>query len=300
MERLRKTLKRLKGLPPENQTYQIITDFENKNEKECVKIDHENSRIYSELLNKAKKARASIKNSGLQMSLEVPPPPIPNNRDRFSLWKKRNISEKVIPQSEAIYFLTKHEYELDKDYEAYQAISLADEIMKQRGIKKKIEDKSKDFTNVYTDDDQNILRRFSIYGMHEYNKARDTARINDQQEENYFFKNRTKSMPNINYRRNSISNAGDVRDVRDVRDARDARDTYDKEANNSPILRRVRKVSFSRSNTDINENMNMNNSCASGCASGCAMPSAPVQQNDSSPCCSNRKESTSLYPKLDC
>ena len=113
-------------------------------------------------------------------------------------------------------------------------------------------------------------------------------------------------MPNINYRRNSISNAGDNRNVRD------ARDTYDNEANNSPISRRLRTVSFSRSNTDIdidtnenmNMNMNMNNSCASGCASSCAsscvMPSAPTQQNDASPCCSNMKESTSLYPKLDC
>ena len=107
-------------------------------------------------------------------------------------------------------------------------------------------------------------------------------------------------MPNINYRRNSISNAGDTRNVRD------ARDTYDKEANNSPISRRLHTLSFSRSNTDIdtNENMimnmNMNNSCASGCASSCAMPSAPTQQNDANPCCSNMKESTSLYPKLDC
>ena len=185
----------------DQKTYTIITDFENKSERDCVKIDEENVRIYSVLLSKAKRARKSIKNSGLQMNLEVPPPPMPNNRDRFILWKKRNISEKVIPQSEAVYCLTKEGYELNKDYEAYQAINLADQVMKENGIKKSHIDISKDFTDVYTNQDHNILRRTSMYGMHEFNKSRDYAHRNtvmpSNEEEAFLFRNRTLSMPNI-------------------------------------------------------------------------------------------------------
>lgn len=202
MNTLRKSFRSLRDkYSTDQKTYTIITDFENKSERDCVKIDEENSRIYSDLLSKAKKARKSIKNSGLQMNLEVPPPPMPNNRERFILWKKRNISEKVIPQSQAVYYLTKEGYELNKDYEAYQAINLADQVMKEKGIKKSNVDISKDFTDVYTEQDQNILRRFSIYGMHEFNKAREIAHRNTSmpsaEEESFLFRNRTSSMPNI-------------------------------------------------------------------------------------------------------
>ena len=202
MNTLRKSFRSLRDkYTTDKKTYTIVTDFENKSERDCVKIDEENSKIYSDLLSKAKRARKSIKNSGLQMNLEVPPPPMPNNRERFILWKKRNISEKVIPQSEAIFYLTKEGYELNKDYEAYQAINLADQVMKKKGIKKSNIDISKDFTHVYTAQDKNILRRFSIYGMNEFNKARDYAQhntvIQNSDEEAYLFRNRTLSMPNI-------------------------------------------------------------------------------------------------------
>lgn len=202
MNRIRKSFRSLRDkYSTDQKAYAIVNDFENKSERECVKIDEENAKIYSDLLSKAKRARKSIKNSGLQMNLEVPPPPMPNNRERFILWKKRNISEKVIPQSEAVFYLTKEGYELNKDYEAYQAINLADQVMKKKGIKKSNIDISKDFTRVYTAQDQNILRRFSIYGMDEFNKARDYAHRNtvmqSSDEEAYLFRNRTLSMPNI-------------------------------------------------------------------------------------------------------
>ena len=75
MQRLRKSFRSIRRrCSRETNAYKIITDFETKTEKECVKQDEENSAIYAELLAKAKKARKSIKNSGLQMSLEVPPP----------------------------------------------------------------------------------------------------------------------------------------------------------------------------------------------------------------------------------
>jgi hypothetical protein len=172
MDNICKFIKKLNPRKSNLTAYIIITDFEAKTEKDCNKMDDDNTRLHNELLNKANKAKKSIKNSGLQMNLEVPPPPNPNNRERFILWKKRNVSKHVIPQSEAIYFLTKEGFELNTDYEAYQAINLSEEVMRKKGIHKNREDKSKDFTTVFNDDDTNIFRRHSMYGMREYNIAR--------------------------------------------------------------------------------------------------------------------------------
>ena len=270
METLRKSVRSIRRrYSRERTSYKIITDFESKTEKDCVKQDEENSDIYAELLAKAKKARKSIKNSGLQMSLEVPPPPVPNNRDRYILWKKRNISEKVIPQSDAVYFLTKEGYELNKDYEAYQAIHLAEQIRKEKGIKVSNVDISKDFTNVYTATDQNILRRFSIYGMQEFNKARENAIRNSvMDEESYQFGNRTNSMPNIYHRTRLLQDS-----------------------------ERERSNSLTRSGLYRSESCNirpsLNPSAPSLSPSQC-IPSAPSCEAECS------KNSESLYPKVDC
>jgi hypothetical protein len=147
--------------------YTIITDFNSITEKECGKKDAENEKKYANLLNKADKAAKTIENSGLSMSLEVPPPPHPCNRDRYIIWKKRNVSKKVIPQSEAIFFLTQRKLVLNKDYEAYQAINLAEDIKKDEGILEPAEDKSIQFNDVYSSRDKNIYRRRSMYRKRE-------------------------------------------------------------------------------------------------------------------------------------
>ena len=145
--------------------YSIMSDFKNTTEKECIKIDKANQSNYARLLSKANLAQSTIKNSGLSMNLEVPLPPRPSNRDRFLLWKKRNISKPVIEQSEAVLFLKDNGFDLNKHYEAYQAIELSKEIKKQKGIKSNFQDKSKDFNDIYTKKDKNIFRRRSIYDL---------------------------------------------------------------------------------------------------------------------------------------
>lgn len=144
--------------------YIIVLDFENTTEKKCGGFDEKNEKIYSQLLKTANKAERTVENSGLSMNLEVPPPPHPNNRDRYIIWKKRNVKKHVIPQSEAIIFLHKNSYNLNEHYEAYQAIDLMNEIKKSRGIQiENPEDKTIIFDNVYTPKDKNILRRKSIH-----------------------------------------------------------------------------------------------------------------------------------------
>ena len=107
------------------------------------------------------------------MNLEVPPPPHPSNRDRFIIWKKRNVTRKVIPQSEAVIFLTKNNYVLNQDYEAYQAIDLANELKKDKGLPIHENDKTHNFDNVYNHHDKNILRRRSMYRANKFRKTNE-------------------------------------------------------------------------------------------------------------------------------
>ena len=158
-------LSRSKG--PVNASYKIINDFESSSEKECSKMDRENERIYSKLLTQAEKAHSAIKNSGLSMNLEVPIPPRPSNRDRYLLWKKRNVSKKVIDQTEAVLFLQDNGYKYNEHYEAYQAIDLAIEIKKTKGDPIEWTDTSKNFDNVYNKNDRNIFRRRSMYKLNQ-------------------------------------------------------------------------------------------------------------------------------------
>ena len=158
-------------IPKKRQTvepYIVISDFLKTSEKECAKFDLKNERIYQSLLYKANKSQRIIQNSGLSMNLEVPVPPRPSNRDRYILWKKRNIYKPVIEQSNSIVFLEKQGYNLDKHYEAYQAIDLAKEIKKEKGIQENYHDKSLDFSKVHTEHDTNLLRRRSVYGLNNF------------------------------------------------------------------------------------------------------------------------------------
>jgi hypothetical protein len=145
-----------------NNPYIIVSNFRETNERECGKIDSKNEKKYNELLRKANKAEKTIKNSGLSMNVEVPPPPHPSNRDRYILWKKRNSVKHVIPQTKAVSFLTREGYTLDKDYEAYQAVDLANEIRKKKGLPIENEDETIYFKNVFTQRDKNIFRKRSM------------------------------------------------------------------------------------------------------------------------------------------
>ena len=87
-----------------------------------------------------------------------------SNQERYILWTKRNSVRKVIQQSEAVLFLNSKNYKLNVHYEAYQAIDLANEIKRLEGIEIQTIDLTQNFDNLYTDEDQNIMRQRSIYG----------------------------------------------------------------------------------------------------------------------------------------
>lgn len=186
-----------------NGSYKIINDFESSSEKQCSKLDSKNEKIYSTLLSQAEKAHAAIKHSGLSMNLEVPIPPRPSNRDRYLLWKKRNISKKVIEQTEAVLFLKETGYNYNEHYEAYQAVDLATEIKKQNGDKLEYKDSSKNFDNVYNKHDQNILRRRSMYRLSQYYEDNEHT---EQCEDNKIYTNNDTNEANNNSLNQSACN----------------------------------------------------------------------------------------------
>tara|TARA_X000000950_G_C13785136_1_gene606865 strand:+ start:263 stop:1183 length:921 start_codon:yes stop_codon:yes gene_type:complete len=187
MERIRKFSFRRKSR--NSQPYILISDFENVTEKDCIKYDRINQDNYNNLLLKAKQAQYTIRNSGLSMNLEVPMPPRPCNRDRLILWRKRNVSKPVIDQSNAIVFLNENGYILNQHYEAYQAIDLANELKRKKGIKSNYKDVSKDFNDIYTKKDKNILRRRSMYNV---------EKIGHSNVDNFGFRNELQHAHGIN------------------------------------------------------------------------------------------------------
>jgi hypothetical protein len=102
--------------------YKIIVDFYNTTSYKCRKADKYNEKIYRDALKKTQDGVSKILKAGLHIDVNITPPPSPNNYENFILWHKRNVNKPVIEQSEAVFFLTKNGYELNKHYEAYQAI----------------------------------------------------------------------------------------------------------------------------------------------------------------------------------
>ena len=149
-----------------SENYYIIDNFENTNLKECIKMDLANEKLYTKLISKVGKARRTIKDSGIHvnLNLNVPQLPKPNNTEKYELWKNRKSYKPVIAQSRAILFLKERGYELDIDYEAFQAIELSNEIKRHEGIPIEVADKTKNFDNLYTKEDKNILRNKFLTG----------------------------------------------------------------------------------------------------------------------------------------
>lgn len=142
--------------------YNVINNFEDSTLNECIRMDTHNEEIYITLLKRAEKAHTHVKNSSIYITIEVPPPPRPSNRDRYNIWIKRSIEKPVIDQSDAVVFLISRGLKYDVDFEAYQAIELAKELKQQHNIQEPSVDKSKIFDNIFTQNDTNIIRKKSL------------------------------------------------------------------------------------------------------------------------------------------
>lgn len=113
--------------------YKIFENFSNIKEKECVEADKHNESLYKNTVKKISGAIMIINKTGISMNIEVPKPPSPNNYQKYVLYKKRHVKKNVIYQSKAVAYLIDKNYQLDVDFEAYQAIDVANWVKKLNG-----------------------------------------------------------------------------------------------------------------------------------------------------------------------
>ena len=143
--------------------YTVININESTKERACINADKENEKKYRNFCEKASSTSKKWENTGVKMNLEVPRPPKPNNYERLVQFKRKNVLRPAIEQSKATLYLSKHGYELEKDYDAYQAIDLAKSLKSySKDLKKKQNSNRKsrleDLLNVKT---MNISRKES-------------------------------------------------------------------------------------------------------------------------------------------
>jgi hypothetical protein len=117
-----------KKKPNNKVVYKIININENTKDRECIEADSSNQKIYRKIVGKVGNAVKNWENTGVTLNLEVPPPPIPNNYDRLLIYRKQNVLRPAIDQSQATLYLYDKEYILGKDYNAYEAIELANKL----------------------------------------------------------------------------------------------------------------------------------------------------------------------------
>lgn len=118
--------------------YNIININDSTKEKLCINADKENEKKYRLFCERAAQTSKKWENSGAKMNLEVPKPPKPNNYERLIEFKRKHVLRPAIEQSKATLYLARHGYELEKDYEAYQAIELAKSLKNySKDLKKK-------------------------------------------------------------------------------------------------------------------------------------------------------------------
>ena len=108
--------------------YNIININDSVKEKTCIQADKDNEKKYRQFVEKAHKTSEKWQNTGAKMNLEVPKPPKPNNYERLIEFRKKNVLRPAIEQSKATLYLYKSGYQIEKDYEAHQAIELANSL----------------------------------------------------------------------------------------------------------------------------------------------------------------------------
>ena len=131
MEYLKKHTRRKKKFNLKK--YKMFTDFSCVSEKCCIEADKYNIKTYQNSLTEVSNAIKIIERNGLSANINVPLPPSPTNHNKYLLWVKRSATKPVTLQSHATLFLHKRGYVINKDYEAYQAIDIANEIKIREG-----------------------------------------------------------------------------------------------------------------------------------------------------------------------
>ena len=85
--------------------YNIVNISENTKDKECIDADNKNEKKYRDTVTKINKETKKWENTGVNLTLNIKPPPTPNNYDRLIDFRKKNVLRPAILQSQATLYL---------------------------------------------------------------------------------------------------------------------------------------------------------------------------------------------------
>lgn len=120
-----------------NDPYLYIMNFEQITEEECLEADKQNERIYNDQLETYKEVSTLMdrRNASFMKPSAPKPPPKPSNIEQLYEYRRKYVKTQALEQTEAVIFLhtigkiyVREKTGNPNEFEAYEAISLANEI----------------------------------------------------------------------------------------------------------------------------------------------------------------------------
>jgi hypothetical protein len=117
--------------------YLYITNFEQITEEECLSADRKNESIYHDELETYKEVSSLMdrRNASFMKPSAPKPPPKPSNIEKLYEYRRKYVKTQALEQTEAVIFLhtigkiyVREKTGNPNEFEAYEAISMANEI----------------------------------------------------------------------------------------------------------------------------------------------------------------------------
>jgi hypothetical protein len=115
--------------------YYYVTDFENTTDKDCIKFDKMNEKIYLNNLKIFNNTNNKLSKLQTRLKLTDPPKPPkkPSNLENLYIWKQRNVKLNVYNQTVSILYLLSNNMKIKLDdnsegIEPHDAINVAKDI----------------------------------------------------------------------------------------------------------------------------------------------------------------------------
>ena len=118
---------------PNGDQYYYIHEFEQADEKTCIRFDKKNEEIYQKNLKLFNDINKKLINTPFNINNKPEPPKRPSNYERLHLWKKRNIKISAHNQTLAILYLMANNMNIKLDeysngVEPFEAVNFAEKI----------------------------------------------------------------------------------------------------------------------------------------------------------------------------
>lgn len=118
--------------------YETLIICNNTLEKNCIKADDNNNKLYLKAMKALCKQHNKLRRSKINIDINIDKPPIPSNFDRLIQYKKNSILKPSYKQSEATIYLYQKGYVLNQDYDACDAIQFAKNLKKKERKSRKV------------------------------------------------------------------------------------------------------------------------------------------------------------------